>query len=1601
MYLLSKKQHILFCLLLLCSFLSKAQLVINEVSQGPSGSKEYVELVVVGTPTCTTIPCLDLRGYILDDNNGSFSASPTGAGVASGCMRLSNDALWSCVPIGTIIVIYNDDPANTNPSIPAIDISLTDGNCRLIVPAGNCTLMEKNTSSPNTGSSSYPTVFTACGDWNTVGLANSSGDSFQVRDASGALVSALSYNNNNVSTIVYLSSMLTGKVGSNLNTVDNNPFNSANWASANVAGNETPGAPNNAANAAWINAMNFSCGSPTPTVSFINTGCTCTGSATVTIPTSGATAPYTYSWLPSGGTNATASNLCAGNYTVTINSANSCVLTATTNIAQTNSVTASATSTSVNCNGGSNGSATVTVFNGTSPITYTWSPGGGNNVTASNLTAGNYSVTITDANSCTVTATTTINQPSTLSVSISSTNVSCNGGSNGTATVTTSGGTGPYTYTWSPSGGNNSSANNLAQGTYTIHILDANLCIKDTQVVITEPPVLTLSLTSTGEACGQKNGTASATASGGTGTLQYSWSPSGGNSSLASNLQTGTYTLTVTDALSCSLSGTVSVQEFLPPVLSVTSTSVLCNAGNTGAATSTITSGGTPAYTYTWSPSGGNNSSANNLTIGNYTLVVTDAKGCKDTAYTTIAEPPAVTATLTSTPATCGNNNGTITSNVTGGVTPYTYTWSPSGGNNSTANNLASGNYTLNVSDANACTFSASINVANKPAPILSVSSTSVTCFGANTGSATVAINAGTGTAPFTYTWSPNGGNNATASNLLAGDYTVVVSDSASCTATITVSVTQPAAPLSTTITSTASLCNQANGTTSVTVNGGTPGYTYTWTPVGGNNATATNLIGNVTYTVNITDANACAISTQTLVTQNSTISLTVTSTPATCGNTNGTASVTATGGAPAQTGYTYTWTPTGGNNSTANSLIGNATYTISVEDSLQCIASKTITIGNKPSPILSVTSTTNVTCFGLNNGGATVSVNAGTGTLPFIYAWLPSGGNNASATNLSAGNYTVVVSDSANCMDTVSITINQPPALTVTATSTLATCGNANGAATCNVSGGMPGYTYTWTPSGGNNSSATNLAGNITYTCTITDANLCTATTSTLVNQTPPLTMTVASTQSVTCNNGSNGSISVNSSGSAATTYTWMPSGGNALTASNLTASILGTTYTLIGNDGGCKDSVTATLIEPPALIVTVNNQISCGGVPVVLTTTVNGGNNTALSYTWSPTGTSTISTATVNPATTSVYTVYVQNTGCAQITQATSTVTVFPPLTITVTPSYSVCSGQPATLTATASGGGGGTNTYHWSTGASTSSINVSPVNSTTYTVTSQNTNCATIATATTQVIIYTNPTLGILATPVSGCAFVCVSFTATANNIVGNSVTSYTWDFGDGNSYSAPSTGHCYYHAGNYNVTLNATTQNNCIETITKPSLVHVHANPVADFSASTFTTNIDDGTIQFYNQSSGGVTNWNWQIDTTTSSIQNPSHSFYDEGTYPITLIVIDSAGCTDTITKHIVITPEFAFYAPNCITPNNDGRNEVFLPEGTGWNNTTFDLWIFDRWGNAVAHTTDPSQGWNGTKHNELVQEDTYVWKVELVDIFGKTHQFNGIVSVVR
>jgi hypothetical protein len=454
-------------------------------------------------------------------------------------------------------------------------------------------------------------------------------------------------------------------------------------------------------------------------------------------------------------------------------------------------VSATISQTNVICNGGSTGSASVTATGGTAPYTYNWAPSGGTFATASNLTAGSYTCTITDANQCTITKTVTITQPSAVTATTSQTNVSCNGGATGSASVTASGGTAPYTYSWAPSGGTLATASNLAAGSYTCTIRDANQCTITKTVTITQPSAVTATTTQTNVSCnGGTNGSATVSATGGSAPYTYSWAPSGGTLATASNLAAGTYTCTIRDANQCTITKTVTITQPSAVTATTTQTNVNCNGGTNGSATVSAT-GGTAPYTYSWTPSGGILATASNLAAGSYTCTIRDANQCAITKTVTITQPIAVTATTTQTNVSCnGGSTGSASVTASGGTAPYTYSWAPSGGNLATASNLATGTYTCTITDANQCAITKTVTITQPSAVTATTSQTNVSCNGGTNGSATVSATGGS--APYTYSWAPSGGTLATASSLATGSYTCTIRDANQCTITKTVTITQP-----------------------------------------------------------------------------------------------------------------------------------------------------------------------------------------------------------------------------------------------------------------------------------------------------------------------------------------------------------------------------------------------------------------------------------------------------------------------------------------------------------------------------------------------------------------------------------------------------------------------------------------------------------------------------------------------------------------------------------------------------------------------------------------------------------------------------------------
>ena len=1240
-----------------------------------------------------------------------------------------------------------------------------------------------------------------------------------------------------------------------------------------------------------------------------------TGNATVTAL--GGSVPYTYAWSPSGGTSATASNLTAASYTVTVTDKNGCTATASVTLTQPPALSDPITSsTNISCNGGNTGSATVTAAGGVPAYNYNWTPSGGTNATASNLTAGTYTCTVTDANGCSATSSITLTQPATLTANITATTHElCNGASTGSSTVTAGGGTVAYTYAWAPSGGTNATASNLSASTYTVTVTDANGCIATASVTITQPTLITTVTSFTAATCGVSNGSAKVVASNGTPGYTYSWAPVGGTNALASNISAGSYTVTVKDANGCSVTAAVSVPNASGPTASIAShTDVNCNGGSNGSATASSI-GGLPPYTYNWSPSGGTNITASNLTAGTYTIDVTDANGCIGTASVTITQPLAITVVINPVvEVKCnGGATGKATAVPSGGTGAYTYAWTPSGGTNALASNLSAGTYTVTVTDVRGCTGSASVIITQPPALTAAMAHTNDKCNGNSNGTATVT--AGGGTPAYTYAWAPSGGTNAIASNLSAGTYTVTVTDANGCTKTASATVTQPIILTASVGSIVNILCNGGSGgSATATGAGGTVPYTYSWAPLGGTSQTATGLSA-ATYTVTITDKNGCTATASGVITQPAVLTANITATTnVDCnGNSDGKLTVTAGGGTVA---YTYAWAPSGGTNALASNL-GPGTYTVTVTDSHGCTATASGTITQPAALTSAITTEIDEKCNGGNNGSATVT--AGGGTVAYTYAWAPSGGTNATASNLTAGTYTVTVKDAHGCTSTTSVSIAQPAVLTnIISSLTNVSCNGANnGNAFAQPSGGTPPYTYAWAPGGQTNAGATGLSAG-TYTVTVSDANGCSVTTSATITQPPVLTANITGTTNVDCNGNSNGSTTVTAGGgTVAYTYSWSPSGGTNATASNLSAG----TYTVTVTDAnGCTQTASSVITQAAALTspITATTNVKCNGGSNGSATVTAAGGTLLYTYLWSPSGGIN---ATASNLTAGTYTITVTDAhGCSS--SSSVSITQPPVLTDTIQSHNNVlCNGGTGSINVNP-GGGTLPYTYLWSPSGGTNA-NATGLTAGTYTntVTDAHGCSATVsATITQPTALLTNIT-GITNVDCNGAADGSITALASGGTVA------YTYSWAPSGQSTATATG---LAPGTFTITV--TDANGCTSTasatITQPTVLtanitastNVDCNGKNDGSA---TVTAGGGTVAYtYAWSPGGGT--------------NATYSNITAGTY--TINVTDAHGCSQsasvTITQPAVLTASITSSTPVACNGNNTGQAVVTAGGGT-------------------------------------------------------------------
>jgi gliding motility-associated-like protein len=922
-----------------------------------------------------------------------------------------------------------------------------------------------------------------------------------------------------------------------------------------------------------------------------------------------------------------------------------------------NALAVTTTTTPISC-AGNDGSATANVSLGFPPYTISWNTNPPQTTaTATGLAPGVYQVTVDDAGSCTppvvqtVTVTSNVTIPT---VNINSSTICA--GQSATLTATPSSGGGTYSWASNPPGftANTQSitVNPSTTTTYSCSYV-LNGCNTSNTGVVTVNPVPTLAVNSVTVCAGQS---ASLTATPSLGGGSYSWtsSPAGFTSSSSSiNVTpstTTTYSCNYTlNGCPASSSGIVNVTPNPIPTAS--------NAGPYCAG-ATITLNGGGGTSYSWSGPNGFTSTSQSPTIspsssangGIYTVTVT-SNNCDAVATTSVNILANPIPNLSTNGPVCAGTSLIINCN-----NGLSWSWNgPNGFVTNSQNNtlnpvsiLSSGTYSVTITDANGCTGTSTINAIVNPLPVITASANPV-CIGFSG-----TLNA---SGASTYFWSggttPSSGANVTASPITTTTYTVTGLSASGCIGTATVSlVVSPGLTINTSPTDT--ICEGSSATLTANSAGNA---TYTWNPGGQvGSSVSVSPTANTTYTVNGVDAAGCTGSTTVniLVAPTMTVSTQIDS--AVCsGQCNGAASVTVQSSSGNFSNYIYQWTNNVSVSSSANTLCAG-TYTVNVTDAAGCTSNVTFNI-YEPQALTASLNAIDVLCYGGSTGSVAANVNGG--SAGYNFQWSNSG-SGPQISNLPAGIYSVTVVDANNCTVTTQINVNQPASpLGVTLSSSNIDCSNPTSTITSQPSGGTPGYTFSWAPSG-TGANPIGLSAGI-YTLTLTDANNCqtTQTVSVNGNATPP-NINAGNGAFLGCGLNANTNLS-GSSNTSGVTYLWTGPGGFSSNSANPSINSTGV-YTLTVTDpsNGCASTDTV-IVSQASINAAFTPSPASGNAPLLVNFTNNSSN--ATNYVWTfgngSGSTNTNDTSSYNVMGTYTVMLIATNTyGCIDTAMATITV-------------------------------------------------------------------------------------------------------------------------------------------------------------------------------------------------------------------------------------------------------------------------------------------------------------------------------------------------------
>jgi large repetitive protein len=1343
-----------------------------------------------GSPTASVTNSINISCF--GGSNGSFTVTPVGgtgplytytlssplqtngpgqfSGLPAGSYNITVKDQVGCVTTTSVVLTEPTALTLTATPIPALCNGTASGTINIAGAGGTPTY------SYNLNSGAYQTASTFVNQFAAIysmGIIDANGctatQTVQVMQPAALTINVSTQNANCTAANGVASATVGGGTGVITYTWTGGGGAAATSNSV-VAGNYTVTAAD--ANGCSISSPAIIGLTPGGTASVVATSSiTCNGlcNGDITVGMTGGAAPFTYSWSPSGGAGPNASNLCPGSYTCVVTDFYGCISSANGSIVQPPALAAIMNSNNVKCFGTATGTISAAGTGGTPPYTYMWtSPITNTAATVADVSIGNYFCDITDANNCSITQSISVTQPTSLTITSTVTAANCNL-ANGCATITVSGGSSPYVENWS-NGGTGTSICNVTAGTYTVNIVDANNCPQTLAATIPNLSGPTLAISSfTNVSCfGGTNGGATVLAAAGTGTYSYSWS-NGAIVPVATNLVAGVYTASVTDQAGCIASASVAITEPTALTVNIVPTQPKCfGALNGGGAASAV--GGTPSYTYAWTSTGGSASTSNPLGAGNYAVTVTDGNGCVASASMALVNPPAMVASIASTSVTCfGLSNGTAVATSTNGIGVVDYFWTgpPSSVTSQTLSNVPAGSYTVLATDQNSCTASAQVVITEPTQVTANITSTgSVTCNGGNDGFSAVSASGGSGA--LSYNWSPSGITAATANTLTAGIYIVTVTDANLCAATATATVLEPS-PLATTLTTTNVKCNGgSDGTGNIAYLGGAGSTTFLWSQGLQSGNPVNNLMAGA-QSVTVTSNGSCPVVLTFTLSEPALLTAAVTATNSNCGNANGKVCAVVAGGTGALTSL---WS--NGVNTLCNNNILAGAYTFSVTDANGCVAQASGLVNDVAGPVVAITSQTNVSCFGGNNGAATTTITGGSGSV--TVSWSPANQTTQNVTNFDVGIKNITVTDAAGCIGTASVQITEPTQLaSAVVSSTNVSCfGQSNGGATVLANGGTGVYSYSWLPSGQINAVLTNVIAS-SQTVTVTDANGCTSTSSVVVSEPPALVMAASSFSNISCFGGSNGQISTTVQGGfGGYTYTWLPSGS----APSLSGLVAGGYSVTVTDANGCSINANFNIIEPSALTSTFTSiPATCGLANGSGTVTLGGGTPT-YSLVWSVPGTPTGSVATgLAPGNWSV--LGTDSKGCS-ITQIvnvanppTSTITGF----VTTSPKCFGYSDGTVEMSYTA---GSGPYTISWSnpisqtitTAALTQSVAGIPSGAYTATLTDNN-GCVTSA----PVFVAPTPNLVLIPTPnTTICYGQTTQISASASG--GTGAYSYTW-------------------------------------------------------------------------------------------------------------------------------------------------------------------------------------------------------------------------------